>query len=207
MVVYKRRASMDHRIRMVSDLRDAALMTSELECSSIDDLRTACRSRENILASSISWTINGGKHNAPRRHLLALLVNSLLASPVVVATRTEKQRQMGTKPVGLAAGIRPAGPRKVEEKTKVGFPIRVMSALFRSLGPLWQEMMQWDNEFLESNNGRFHGHDGIFMLVAQLKHPTLVILFLEHLESQGFPQNQHKSWFLRHCVMRHLNGS
>ena len=64
-----------------------------------------------------------------------------------------------------------------------------MVALIRSLAPLWQEMVQWDTEFLEGIYLRFHDHDGLVMLAAQLKHPSLARLFLDSLESQGFPDN------------------
>ena len=64
-----------------------------------------------------------------------------------------------------------------------------MGALIRSLAPLWQEMVQWDTEFLEGIYPRFHDHDGLVMLAAQLKHPSLARLFLDSLESQGFPDN------------------
>jgi hypothetical protein len=57
------------------------------------------------------------------------------------------------------------------------------------LAPLWQEMVQWDTEFLEGIYPRFHDHDGLVMLAAQLKHPSLARLFLDSLESQGFPDN------------------
>lgn len=197
MVASTGRACLAHRVRMVSDLQDAALMTSALWGLSVDDLRSACRARPDITACRISWTINGVKRNSPKPRLVAMLVQSLVASPVSVATRTEQQRQMRTKSAGLTAGIRrrtqfaglTTGIRKAEKTKKVGLPTRVMFALLRSLGPLWQEMVQWDCEFLEGNYGSFHGHDGLFMLAAQLKHPALVKLFLESLASQGFPLN------------------
>ena len=62
-----------------------------------------------------------------------------------------------------------------------------MVALIRSLGPLWQEMVQADVEYLEGHYPRFDDYDGLVMLAAQLKHPSLARLFLDSLESQGFP--------------------
>ena len=81
-----------------------------------------------------------------------------------------------------------------------------MLALLRSLGPLWQEIVQWDCEFLESHYGRFHGHDGLFMLTAQLRHPALVKLFLESLESQGFPRNPPEQIMVS-SALRHVASS
>ena len=54
-----------------------------------------------------------------------------------------------------------------------------MLALIRSLGPLWQAMVQADVEYLEGHYPRFHDHDGLVMLAAQLKHPSLMMLFLD----------------------------
>ena len=81
-----------------------------------------------------------------------------------------------------------------------------MLALLRSLGPLWQEIVQWDCEFLEGQYGRFHGYDGLFMLAAQLKHPALVKLFLESLESQGFPRNPPEQIMVS-SALRHVASS
>ena len=57
----------------------------------------------------------------------------------------------------------------------------MMATLIRSLGPLWQEMVQGDTEFLEGNYPRFHDHDGLVMVGAQLKHPSLAGLFIDSL--------------------------
>lgn len=48
---------------------------------------------------------------------------------------------------------------------------------------------KWYSEVLEGSYGRFHGHDRLFMLAAQLKHSALWKLFLVSLESHGLPRN------------------
>ena len=85
-----------------------------------------------------------------------------------------------------------------------------MNALLRFLGPLWMEMVPWYSEFVVGSYERFRGHDGLFMMAAQLKHPSLVKLFLGALESQGFPREPPDQDMvtraLRHVAMEyHLN--
>ena len=93
---YKGCARVASLMRMVSDLKDADLMTSALQVLNTDALRGACRTRPDIRASQISWTIDDCKHNASKPGLIALLVQSLLACPTGVATRTEQRRQIGS---------------------------------------------------------------------------------------------------------------
>ena len=70
---------------VISDLKDAALMTLALQCMGKDDLRGACRGRADIPSNQIAITSGGAKQHATKKSLIAKLVESLLACPLVVA--------------------------------------------------------------------------------------------------------------------------
>ena len=172
---------------MVSDLGDTALMTAALQLFSSDELRTACRRRQDIQRHQVSFWIDGRKINMGKTELVATLVQSLLSCPAHVTLRTAHKSRISSRDGSCKRDHK--SPTQTRQRTKNGLEPRVMATLIRSLGPLWREMVQADVEFLEGNYPRFHGRDGLVMLGAQLKHPSLATLFLDSLESQGFPQN------------------
>ena len=189
----------EDRMQIVSDIGDVALMTAALWEFSTDELRTACRRRPDISGEQISsWRpdmtgdrVHGIKLNVGKRGLIAALAQSLKICPAQVTLRTEQTSQISSR-VGSCKRDREqsVGSCKRDSKqktgnTQIGCAPRVMVALIRSLGPLWQEMVQWDTEFLEGIYPRFHDHDGLVMLAAQLKHWSVSFDESDNLDSQG----------------------
>ena len=175
------------RIQMVSDLGDAALMTAALQGFTSDELRTACRRRPDISRNQIAFLVAGRKVNIAKKSIVAMLAQSLQACPAHVTLNNEQKSRISSRDGSCKRDHK--SPKQTRPQKKEGLEPRVMATLIRSLGPLWQEMVQADTEFLEGNYPRFHGYDGLVMLGAQLKHPSLATLFLDSLESQGFPEN------------------
>ena len=169
------------RIQMISDLGDAALITAALQGFANDDLRTACRLRPDIPKTQISCGTDGRKVNKTKKELVVALAQSLLIDPAKVTLSTAQKWRIRSRDGSCKRDHK--SPSKKRQRTKNELEPRVMATLIRSLGPLWQEMVQADTEFLEGNYPRFHGYDGLVMLGAQLKHPSLATLFLDSLES------------------------
>ena len=175
------------RISVISDLADPELMTAALQRLSSDELRTACRLRPDISRHQVSFRADGRKFNFGKEVLVATLLQSLTICPARVTLSNAQKSRISSRDGSCKRDHK--SPKQTRKKTKSGLEPRVMATLIRSLGPLWQEMVQADTEFMEGNYERFRGYDGLFMVGAQLKHPSLVALFLESLESQGLSEN------------------
>ena len=110
--------------------------------------------------------MDGNKRNIEKRPLVDLLVSSLLATGLPIEKEEAQQKENATK---RAIEKKGRGDDSIlqHKRAKEGVSRRVMEALLGSLGPLWEEMLQWDLHCLMGEYPRFRDHDGLFAMVLQ----------------------------------------
>ena len=116
--------------------------------------------------SCVNAEVDGNKRNVEKRPLVDLLVSSLLATGLPIEKEEARQKENATKRAMEKKG---RGDISIlqRKRAKEGISRRVMEALLGSLGPLWEDMLQWDLNFLMGEYPRFRDHDGLFAMVLQ----------------------------------------
>ena len=114
----------------------------------------------------VNAEVDANKRNAEKRPLVDLLVSSLLATGLPIEKEEARQKENATKRAMEKKG---RGDDSIlqRKRAKEGISRRVMEALLGSLGPLWEDMLQWDLHFLMGEYPRFRDHDGLFALALQ----------------------------------------